>query len=101
MVFDQWKIPNTWHTGIYWFFSRIKMTPRKRTSPEVQQVLGNEETGPMDLLKDWIGKRTIWRIKKRGEIQHSNEYKSTPGTNKGLALNLDVSKQTLSRVFRK
>jgi transposase len=105
------------------------MTQGKRTSPEVQQQVLTylEMKKPVKWIssKTGLGVRTIWKIKKRGEIQHSNEYKSTPGRPPKVSryekrkiksfvqknerktlhftkkeLKLEVSKQTLSRVFR-
>jgi hypothetical protein len=59
------------------------MTPGKRTSPEAQQQVLTylEMKKPVKWIssKTGLGREQFWRIKKRGDIQHSNEYKSTPG----------------------
>ena len=105
------------------------MTQGSRTTPEVQQqvltYIELKKSIEWISMKTGLGKTTIKRIKNQGEIKYSNDYKSKPGRPKKVSqheknkimsfieknerktlnstkteLDLSVSKQTLSRVFR-
>jgi transposase len=105
------------------------MAQGKRCSPEVQQqvltYLEMKKSVKWITEKTGLGERTIFRIKKRGCIKYENEYSTQPGRPRKVSthgkrkirsfiekndrktlhstkkeLKLDVSKATLSRVFR-
>jgi len=105
------------------------MTQGSRTTAEVQQqvltYIELKKSIEWISVKTGLGKTTIKTIKNRGEIKYSSDYKSKPGRPKKVSqyekkkivtfvskhgrktlnstkteLNLSVSKQTLSRVFR-
>lgn len=123
------KFQNTWPIFICSFFSVNTMTQGKRVSPEVQQqvltYLEMKKSTKWICTNTGLGERTIRRIKNRGKVKYSNEYKTQPGrpskvshyekrkiksfvekndrktiNSTKIELNLSVSKPTLSRVFR-